>query len=145
MSQQVKHMMLNSLAEYESKIGYKIDNKSRLIHFVQDRIALANSWRPYTSYREIGEVFGMDHSSIVHYCKQHDRMINSCPSYSMKFSDAMRATHEAAESISIAPRIKFGSQRNLHQELMIIENTIKNLQQMKTKSQIKLGINEEST
>ena len=56
----VKRMMLEARREYEQRQGYDIDDKSRLSHFVQDRVALANAFRPYSTYRSIGEVFGKD-------------------------------------------------------------------------------------
>jgi len=142
----IRRMMHEVMHEYQKRISYEIDHFSRLQHYVQDRAAIANALRPYTSYREIGELFGgLDHSTIVHYCKQHERMLQSYPSYGQKFNDAMQITRRVSDRMAIKPTIKFGSHRNLQQELMIVENTIKNLRQLSRKIQLKLAGNEKAS
>ena len=141
MSQHIKAMMLEARREYEHRVGYDIENDSRLQHYVQDRIALANAWRPYTSYREIGEVFGKDHSTIIHYCKEHEPMLNAYASYVAKFDDAVELTQRVAQRLSVHPKMKYGKTRNLHSELKVIKNTIKNLRQFEKKIELMLASN----
>ena len=141
----IKQMMLEARREYEHRLGYDIDDDSRLQHYVQDRTALANAWRPYTSYREIGEVFGKDHSTIVHYCKEHEPMLNSYASYMSKFNDAVDVTQRVAHRLAVHPKMKYGKSRNLHDELMVIRNTIKNLRQFENKIELMLASNGTST
>jgi len=135
----IKQMMLDARREYEHRMGYPIDNESRLQHYVQDRTALANAWRPYTSYREIGEVFDKDHSTVVHYCKEHEPMLSSYPSYVAKFNDAIEISNRVASRMAVHPKIKYGHMRNLHDELKTIKNTIKNLKQFQKKIELKLA------
>lgn len=141
MSQHIKAMMLETRREYEHRVGYDIENDSRLQHYVQDRIALANAWRPYTSYREIGEVFGKDHSTIIHYCKEHEPMLNAYASYVAKFDDAVELTQRVAQRLAVHPKMKYGKTRNLHSELKVIKNTIKNLRQFEKKIELMLASN----
>ena len=139
-----KRMMAEIQREYELRIGYDIDNNSRLQQYVQDRMALSNAWRPYTSYREIGEMFGKDHSSIVHYLKEHESMMFSYPSYISKYNDALELTHRISERMNILPSSRLGKERNMHQELELINKTIKTLRQRRKKLEEKLGIVEQS-
>ncbi len=141
----IKQMMLDVRREYEHRLGYPIDDASRLQHYVQDRVALSNAWRPYSSYREIGEVFGKDHSSVVHYVKEHEPMMTSYPSYIAKYKDALEITSRVSERMAVLPKSRLGRERNLHSELQVINNTIKNLNQFKKKIEIKLGMHEEAT
>ena len=141
MSQHIKAMMLEARREYERRVGYDIENDSRLQHYVQDRTALANAWRPYTSYREIGEVFGKDHSTIIHYCKEHEPMLNAYASYVAKFDDAVQLTQRVAQRLAVHPKMKYGKTRNLHSELRVIKNTIKNLRQFEKKIELMLASN----
>jgi len=141
----IKQMMLDSRREYENRMGYDISDDSRLQHYVQDRTALANAWRPYTSYREIGEVFGKDHSTIVHYCKEHEPMMFTYPSYVSKFGDAVDVTQRVAQRIAVHPKMKHGKSRNLHSELKVIKNTIKNLRQFEKKIELMLAGDESSS
>ena len=141
----IKQMMLDARREYEHRLGYPIDDDSRLQHFVQDRVALSNAWRPYSSYREIGEVFGKDHSSVVHYVKEHEPMMTSYPSYIAKYKDALEITSRVSERMAVLPKSRLGRERNLHSELQVINNTIKNLNQFKKKIEIKIGMHEEVT
>ena len=135
----IKNLMMEARREYEHRMGYEIEDDSRLQHFVQDRTALANAWRPYTSYREIGEVFGKDHSTVVHYCKEHEPMLQFYQSYTAKFNDATEITNKVAERLAVRPKMKYGQGRNLHDELMVIKRTIKNLQQFQKKVEIQLA------
>jgi hypothetical protein len=141
MSQHIKAMMLEARREYEHRVGYDIEDDSRLQHYVQDRTALANAWRPYTSYREIGEVFCKDHSTIIHYCKEHEPMLNAYASYVAKFDDAVELTQCVAQRLAVHPKMKYGKTRNLHSELKVIKNTIKNLRQFEKKIELMLASN----
>jgi methylaspartate ammonia-lyase len=141
----IKQMMLDVRREYEHRLGYVIDDESRLQHYVQDRTALANAWRPYTSYREIGEVFGKDHSSVVHYVKEHEPMISCYPSYIAKYKDAVEITNRVSDRMAVLPKTKLGRTRNLHIELKTVRQTIKKLQEFEKKLEAKLVGREENT
>lgn len=136
----VKRMMLEARREYEQRQGYDIDDKSRLSHFVQDRVALANAFRPYSTYKNIGEVFGKDHATVIHYTREHEAMMSHYPSYLLKFELALELTHKVAERMALAPQVRNVKGRNLHNELATIKRTIRNLKLFQEKIETKLGI-----
>ena len=142
---QIKDMMLEVRREYEQRQGYQIDDKCRLSHYVQDRVALSNAFRPYSTFARIGEVFGKAHATIIHYTREHEPMMNTYPNYLVKYQLALDLTHKIAERMALAPQIKIGRDRNLHNELRTIKRTIKNLKLFQQKIEITLGINEEDS
>jgi len=142
---QTKDMMLEVRREYEHRQGYEIDDMSRLNHFVQDRVALANALRPYATYKDIGEIFGKDHATIIHYCREHEAMMNSYPSYIVRFENALMLTSRVADRMAMAPKVRNVKSRNLHAELATIKRTINRLHKIKNKIEDKLGINEQDS
>lgn len=140
----IKQMMLDVRREYEHRLGYVIDDESRLNHYVQDRVALANALRPYATYKSIGELFGKDHSSVVHYIKEHEPMMTCYPSYIAKYKDAVEITNRVSDRMSVLPKTKLGRTRNLHTELKTVRQTIKKLQEFEKKLEAKLVGCEES-
>jgi hypothetical protein len=142
---QTKDMMLEVRREYEQRQGYEIDDKSRLNHYVQDRVALANALRPYATYKNIGEIFGKDHATIMHYCREHEPMMNSYPSYMVRYENALSLTSRVSDRMAIAPKVRNVKSRNLHAELATIKRTINKLQKFQKKIEDKLGINEEAS
>lgn len=142
---QTKDMMLEVRREYEQRQGYEIDDKSRLNHFVQDRVALSNALRPYATYKDIGEIFGKDHATVMHYCREHEAMMNSYPSYIVRFENALILTSRVADRMAMAPKVRNVKSRNLHAELSTIKRTINRLHKIKNKIEDKLGINEQDS
>ena len=139
---QIEHMMREVRREYEQRQGYKIDDNSRLNYYVHDRVALSNAFRPYSTLARIGHVFGKDHATIIHYTKEHEPMMNTYPSYLVKYQLALELTHRVSERLALTPQIKIGRNRNLHNELRTIKRTIKNLQVFQQKIETTLGIKE---
>ena len=142
---QIEDMMREVRHEYEQRQGYTIDDKSRLSHYVQDRVALSNEFRPYTTFAKIGAVFGKDHATIIHYTREHEPMVNTYPSYISKYQLAIELTNKVSDRFAIIPQVKIGRNRNLHNELRTIKKTIKNLQSFQKKIETSLGINESDT
>tara|TARA_B100002019_G_C21035674_1_gene481881 strand:+ start:307 stop:747 length:441 start_codon:yes stop_codon:yes gene_type:complete len=142
---QTKEMMLEVRREYEQRQGYEIDDKSRLNHYVQDRVALSNALRPYATYKDIGEIFGKDHATVIHYCREHEAMMNSYPSYMVRYENALSLTSRVSDRMAIAPKVRNVKSRNLHAELATIKRTINKLQKFQKKIEDKLGINEEAS
>lgn len=138
---QTKEMMLEVRREYEHRQGYEIDDKSRLNHFVQDRVALANALRPYGTYKDIGEIFGKDHATVIHYCREHESMMNAYPSYIVRFENAISLTSRVSDRMAVAPKVRNVKSRNLHAELATIKRTINKLHKLQKKIEGKLGIN----
>lgn len=142
---QTKDMMLEVRREYEHRQGYDIDDKSRLNHYVQDRVALSNALRPYATYKDIGEIFGKDHATVMHYCREHEAMMNSYPSYIVRFENALMLTSRVADRMAMSPKVRNVKSRNLHAELATIKRTINRLHKIKNKIEDKLGINEQDS
>lgn len=138
-------MMLEVRREYEHRQGYDIDDKSRLNHYVQDRVALSNALRPYATYKDIGEIFGKDHATVMHYCREHEAMMNSYPSYIVRFENALMLTSRVADRMAMSPKVRNVKSRNLHAELATIKRTINRLHKIKNKIEDKLGINEQDS
>ena len=138
---QIKDMMLEVRREYEQRQGYEIDDNSRLNHYVQDRVALANALRPYATYKGIGELFGKDHATVIHYCREHESMMNAYPSYILRFENALGLTSRVSDRMAIAPKVRNVKSRNLHAELATIKRTINKLHKLQNKIESKLGIN----
>ena len=139
---QIEHMMREVRREYEQRQGYNIDDNSRLNNYVQDRVALSNAFRPYSTLARIGHVFGKDHATIIHYTKEHEPMMNTYPSYLVKYQLALELTQKISDRLALTPQIKIGRNRNLHNELRTIKRTIKNLQFFQQKIETTLGIKE---
>ena len=142
---QTKDMMLEVRREYEHRQGYEIDDKSRLNHYVQDRVALSNALRPYATYKDIGEIFGKDHATVIHYCREHESMMNSYPSYMVRYENALSLTSRVSDRMAIVPKLRNVKSRNLHAELATIKRTIKKLHKFQKKIEDKLGINEQDS
>lgn len=87
---------------YQNRMRYKITN-SRKRHNVEHKAALANGVKPFASVMVIGKVMGMDHSSIVHYTKQHESYFRWSPEYRMYFSTALQCAVEVADALGHEP------------------------------------------
>jgi len=135
----IEKMMRDVRLLYEKEIGYDVPDDSRKSLYVQDRVALSNAWRPYTTFKNIGAVFGKDHSTVVHYCKEHEPMMNFYPSYNAKYDIALSLTQDVAQQMAIAPQVSTTSRRHLRSELDVIKNTIKNLKVLEKKMEIILA------
>ena len=90
-------------AEYERQIGEKIDNVKRHRPMVEHRAAVSNALRPYLSYATIGTLFEKDHSSVVHYNKEHEPMIRFSPAYRNKYAIAVEVVNNVTRGLDIAP------------------------------------------
>ena len=142
---QIEDMMREVRHEYEQRQGYSIDDKSRLLHYVQDRAALSNAFRPYSTFAKIGSVFNKDHATIMHYTREHEPMVNTYPNYISRYQLALELTSKVADRLAITPQVKIGRNRNLQNDLRTIKKKMKNLQSLQKKIETTLGINEEDS
>ena len=75
---QIKHMMLEVRREYEQRQGYEIDDKSRLNNYVQDRVALSNAFRPYSTLARKSERYSAKTTQPSYTtAKEHEPMMNT--------------------------------------------------------------------
>ena len=113
--------------EYEKACRFKIHPTYRGRNNIQHRCALANAMRPYATTSSIGEVFGKDHSTIVHYSKEHEPMIKYHPEYLEKFINAVDVTDRVAEKNNVFPIYRTDGV-GLYQQIQQYENTIQSIE-----------------
>ena len=135
----IAEMLQDARKEYEKRIGYEMNDYSRLSTFVQDRTALSNALRPYATLGNIGKLFHKDHSSIVHYIKEHDAMMKAYPNYQLKFNIAMEVVQEIATKRYIHPTMRRSSSRNLHSELAAVRKTIATMRDLEKRIELTLA------
>tara|TARA_R100001440_G_scaffold719_2_gene2280 strand:+ start:1867 stop:2328 length:462 start_codon:yes stop_codon:yes gene_type:complete len=135
----IADMLNEARIEYEKQVGYIMDDSSRLSNYVQDRTALSNALRPYTTLGKIGNLFNKDHSSILHYLKEHDAMMRAYPNYQLKFNTAMEVVNKIAERREIHPTIRYSSSRNLQSELNAVRKTIANMRNLEKRIEFTLA------
>ena len=119
------------MREYENRMDVRIDNSSRLHEHVEHRCAISNAVRCYTSLKNIGALFGKDHSAIVHYNREHIPMIRFYPSYRKKFQLALQVTNELAREMRALPIMNSKEGINVYQQLAVIDQTTYELNNLK--------------
>lgn len=87
---------------YEKRIGHRLE-KNRLRDNVEHRAALANALKPFATVVNIGRVLGRDHSSIVHYTKNHESYYRWSPEYRMYFYTAIECTRQVSDDLGQQP------------------------------------------
>ena len=87
---------------YESRMSYKITT-SRHRDNVEHRAAVSNGVKPFAPVITIGKAMGMDHSTIVHYNKQHEAYFKWSPEYRMYFSTALQCAAEVSDAVGQEP------------------------------------------
>ena len=117
--------------EYENRMDVRIDNNSRTHEHVEHRCAIANAVRCYTSLTNIGRIFGKDHSTIVHYNKEHLPLIRFYPSYRKKFQVALQVSNDLSREMGALPIMNAKEGVTLHQQLVIIDKTTYELNKLK--------------
>ena len=121
------HFLRNVKSEYQRVCRYKIHPTYRGRPNIQHRCALANAMRPYATTSQIGEVFDKDHSTIVHYAKEHEPMIKFHPEYLEKFINAVDVTDRVAMEMQIYPIYRTDGV-GLYQQIQQYESTIKSIE-----------------
>jgi hypothetical protein len=139
LAEAIADMLKEVRKEYEKRLGYEMNDFSRLSTFVQDRTALSNALRPYTTLGNIGKLFHKDHSSIVHYIKEHDAMMRAYPNYQQKFNTAMDVVQDISAKRYIYPTMRESKSRNLHSELEAVRKTIATMRDLEKRIEITLA------
>ena len=121
------HFLRNVKSEYQRVCRHDIHPTYRGRTNIQHRCALANALRPYATTSQIGEVFDKDHSTIVHYAKEHEPMIKFHPEYLEKFINAVDITDRVAEEMQIYPIYRTDGV-GLYQQIQQYESTIKSIE-----------------
>lgn len=119
------------MREYENRMDVRIDNSSRLHEQVEHRCAIANAVRCFTSLRNIGMLFGKDHTAILHYNTEHLPMIRFYPSYRKKFQLALQVTNDLAREMRALPIMNANEGISAYQQLAIIDQTTHELNNLK--------------
>jgi len=89
-------------AEYEKRQDYKI-NPSRLRENVEHKAAISNAVRPFSTFKEIGKLFDMNHSSIVHYSREHLGLMQWSPAYRFNYGIAMACVKKVSTDMDVIP------------------------------------------
>lgn len=89
--------------EYEKRVGEPVDDLARFRNQVEHRCAISNAARPFSTYAAIGGLFGKDHSTIVHYHREHEGMLRFQPQYRLKYAIAMEVVHEMCDVHGVVP------------------------------------------
>lgn len=87
---------------YEDRMSYRITT-SRHRDNVEHRAAVSNGVKPFAPVITIGKAMGMDHSTIVHYTKQHEAYFKWSPEYRLYFSTALQCAAEVADAVGQEP------------------------------------------
>jgi hypothetical protein len=119
---------------YEEAVGCEIKDVSRLHDYVEHRVALSNALRPYATTKDIGNLFNKDHSTIVHYSKEHEPMMHYYPNYAAKYMTAVKITEDLSEKAGILPIIR-SSSNNIQSQIYLYLRTIAELQRRVKKMQ----------
>ena len=80
-----------------------IEDVSRLRNYVEHRCAVSNAVRPFCTYKDIGALFGKDHSSIVHYVNEHEPLLRWSPDYVRKYASACEIVEDVSDEMMLAP------------------------------------------
>jgi len=125
--------------EYEKHMDEEIgDTRSR--DNVEHRAALSNSLRPYATTIELGKMWGRDHSTIVHYRREHLPLIQWSPQYRFKYGVALASAQSVAEKMDVDPLYR--SDIQLEKQLEHLDDIIDWVSEMRAKVQQKLAKSE---
>lgn len=121
--------------EYYNLLGI-VQNNSRKREQVQARAAMMVALKKFKTCSAVGRLFGMDHATVVHHCKNHAGNMATWDGYHEKYdvAEAMCAkniTHRTVQA-------KLDSIRNEIQRLQEVEK----IMMSKVKGQLKSSENE---
>lgn len=119
---------------FEAEIKRPIDDLSRIREHVEGRCALSNALRPFGNLEWVGSIFGKDHSTVCHYLREHDAMLQFYPTYAHKFTIAMRIVDEVAEEMGLLPMHKT-TESGINHQIQLYTQTIVELQRRVKKLQ----------
>tara|TARA_R110002020_G_scaffold49462_2_gene140703 strand:+ start:858 stop:1334 length:477 start_codon:yes stop_codon:yes gene_type:complete len=121
------HFLSNVKSEYQRVCRHAIHPTYRGRPNIQHRCALANALRPYATTIEIGNLFEKDHSTVVHYSKEHEPMIKFHPEYLEKFINAVDITDKVAMEMQVYPIYRTDGV-GLYQQIQQYEKTIQSIE-----------------
>lgn len=88
--------------EYESRLNIKVKD-NRLRDNVEHRAAVSNACRPFSTYKDLGKLWGRDHATVVHYRKEHEGMLRFSPSYRAKYGVALASVQQISLEMGVNP------------------------------------------
>jgi len=115
---------------YEELLGAKMDLKSRKHEQVVHRMALANSLRPFLTCQGIGDMLSKDHSSIVHYQKEHHPLLKHSAYYREQFRRSLQIVDEVSTEMDLHPNILGRSGANVDGQVQAIADIILDLENL---------------
>ena len=115
---------------YEEQLGGKMDLKSRKHEQVVHRMALANALRPFLTCQGIGDMLSKDHSSIVHYQKEHHPLLKHSAYYREQFRRSLQIVDEVSTEMDLHPNILGRSGANVDGQVQAIADIIMDLENL---------------
>jgi len=125
-----KEFLEEVIRRYEQQLGEKMSLQSRRQEEVIHRMAISNASRPFCTTMMIGSVLSKDHSSIVHYHKEHKPMLMHSAYYREQFRTALRIVDESSSDMNIQPAVLGRTGPNLDGQIEIISEIILDLEKV---------------
>jgi hypothetical protein len=125
-----KNFFREVMNRYEKQLGHPMKLKSRLHEEVIHRMALSNASRPFCTTQVIGEVLTKDHSSIVHYQKEHHPMLKHSAYYRSRFREALRIVDETSTEYDVHPSSLGKNGPNLDGQIKVLTDIILDLENL---------------
>ena len=117
-------------SRYEAKLGQRLDLESRRQEEVIHRMALSTACRPFLTTVLIGKMLGKDHTSIVHYHKEHEPMLLHSGYYREQFLDAMSIVESVSDEMDIHPARLGKKGPNLDGQLKALQQLLFKLEEL---------------
>jgi hypothetical protein len=94
------------LVEEYYKVFGITPSKRRITRQVQARAAMMSALRQYSTTTAIGELFSMDHSSVVHHTRKHEANMSMWAGYKEFFFVAQKMCRQVFKNKTIQGKIK---------------------------------------
>lgn len=88
--------------EYESRMETEVGD-NRLRDNVEHRAAVSNACRPFSTYKELGSLWGRDHATVMHYRREHEGMLKYSPAYRAKYGVALACVQHVSTEMGVNP------------------------------------------
>jgi hypothetical protein len=107
--------------EYESRLDVRVED-NRLRENVEHRAAVSNACRPFSTYKDLGRLWGRDHATVVHYRKEHEGMLKFSPAYRAKYGVALASVQQVSLEMGVNPLSN--TYMNGEQQLKILDDIL---------------------
>ena len=116
--------------QYEKELGVKMNMKSRRHEEVAHRMAISNAIRPFMTCQSVGEMMTKDHSSIVHYHREHHPLLKHSAYYREQFRRALKIVDSVSTEMDMHPNLLGRSGANVDGQVQAITDIIIDLENL---------------